>query len=231
MAMDKTPKRKQKRKSDQTFTSPHGSGRYLQYMTNPNHCTTTQLSSQVARMSFTRQHTFYKFNGVCLRCLDHIVKPSFCCLRRQLSGTSSFLVLQPSSSSFLGAIPILTPSSLGGSHHIPAFQAPQGPAFWGFVPASWVPSFLDLASYIQLPRTSHTYLVILQPALTAYFGYHTSFLSVAAFRHSFGQTQLCGHASFLITFVNFKILVEILFPGCPGRMLCIEHVECTRNMR
>ena len=35
-------------------------------------------------------------------------------------------------------------------------------------------------------------------------------MDLAAFRHSFGQSQLSVHASILVTFGNFKILVGIL---------------------
>ncbi len=81
--------------------------------------------------------------------------------------------------------------------------------------ASWVSAFRAYfwLSYQLCGCSSFQGQFRLNQLLGHIFGYHTSFLGVAAFRHSFAQTQLSGplsgHASFLATFGYFKILVAL----------------------
>ncbi len=135
--------------------------------------------------------------------LFHIVKPSFWRLRRKRTGSSTFLGPVAHLTQLLGGSNHPDPQLSRGFRPCPSFLDCVTPSCWGrgFVPAFWA----------QLPRTDDGLSVkpafrafSVKPAFRTHIGYHTSFLGVAAFRHSFGQTQLSGHASFLVTFVNLN---------------------------
>ena len=62
----------------------------------------------------------------------------------------------------------------------------------GFLPASWVPSFLNPASWLLQLHGSSFLGLVMDLVILHIFGYHTSFVGRPAFRDNFGPTSFKG---------------------------------------